>query len=216
MRFFGVGAVRESLMALMTAPRSLYVHNSPGESGTEMQAPAPAQHFFSPFTLGSFSLRALRRLVMAFNSLSAMAPTSFRFNASRRDASRSAVGESSASQPRLPLLWFPRFGRSVKQMNEVQKRRKLAMERFTNDEETGRKVTPFVNSRGQTLFSQSWIPVNSEADLKYVLSLLRFLRSFSFPILDLMPIAGCMPLLQLVTLFLSIDCSETLCELRIT
>ena len=177
-------------MSLTAAPRSLYMHNSAIESGMAMerQAPAAVQHYFSPFFLGSFPLRALRRLAMAFNSLSAMAPASFRFNASRMgkhkrneaDVSRSAVGETSASQPRLPLLWFPRFGRSVKEINEVQKRRKLATERFTDDEETGRKIVSFVNSRGQMLFSQSWTRVNSDVELKYALSPLR-----RFPLLSL-------------------------------
>ena len=85
--------------------------------------------------------------------------------------------KSGSSQPRLPLLWFPRFGRSVKEINEVQKRRKLATERFSDDGETGRKVVSFVNSRGQTLFSQSWTRVQ---ELRYGPS---FLTLYSFLLL---------------------------------
>ncbi|KAG0577296.1 hypothetical protein KC19_5G146200 [Ceratodon purpureus] len=162
-------------MSLMAAPRSLYVGSTAGESGMEKHAQAggaPVGYYFSPFTLGSFPLRALRRLAMAFNSLSAMAPASFRFSASRmakQKKGEAGEGKSGSSQPRLPLLWFPRFGRSVKEINEVQKRRKLATERFSDDGETGRKVVSFVNSRGQTLFSQSWTRVQELRALVIVL-----------------------------------------------
>jgi hypothetical protein len=171
-RVLGIGVY--VIMSLVAAPRSLYMGSSSSESGMAMekrQAPGggvgPVGHYFSPFILGSFPLRALAR---AFNSLSAMAPASFRFNASRlaKQKKNEGGGSVAASQPRLPLLWFPRFGRSVKEINEVQKRRKLATERFTNDDEMGRKVVSFVNSRGQTLFSQSWTHVNSGVELKYV------------------------------------------------
>lgn len=164
----------------MAAPRTLYAHNPAVDSAIRMekQPPASVLHYFSPFILGSFPLRALRRLAMAFNSLSAMAPTSFHLNSIRLatlkkdegDESQSAEdGESSAPQPRLPLIWFPRFGRSVKEINEVQTRRDIAMARITDGEETERKVVPFTNSRGQTIFTQSWTPANPEVDLKYVL-----------------------------------------------
>lgn len=75
-------------------------------------------------------------------------------------------GGRSVSQPRLPIMWFPRFGRSVKEINEVQTRRDLAVNRTTVDQETERKVAPFMNSRGQTLFTQSWTPTNPETTLK--------------------------------------------------
>ena len=75
-------------------------------------------------------------------------------------------GGRSASQPRLPILWFPRFGRSVKEINEVQTRRDLAVNRTVADQETERKVEPFLNSRGQTLFTQSWTPTDPETNLK--------------------------------------------------
>lgn len=172
-------------MSLMAAPRTVYSHNPAAESAIRMekQAPTSVLHYFSPFILGSFPLRALRRLAMAFNSLSAMAPASFHLNAIRLatlkkdegDESQSdesvEEGESSASQPRLPLLWFPRFGRSVKEINEVQKRREIAMERVIESEETERRVVPFVNARGQTILTQSWTPANAGVDLKYVVFL---------------------------------------------
>lgn len=75
-------------------------------------------------------------------------------------------GGRSASQPRLPILWFPRFGRSVKEINEVQTRRDLAVNRTVADQETERKVVPFLNSRGQTLFTQSWTPTDPDTNLK--------------------------------------------------
>lgn len=182
----GDGGLIGSLMSLMAAPRTVYAHNPAAESAIRMEkqgAPTSVLHYFSPFILGSFPLRALRRLAMAFNSLSAMAPASFHLNAIRLatlkkdegDESQSdesvEEGESSASQPRLPLLWFPRFGRSVKEINEVQKRREIAMERMIESEVTERKVVPFVNARGQTIFTQSWTPANTRVDLKYVVAL---------------------------------------------
>lgn len=182
-------------MSLMAAPRTVYAHHSAAESAIRMekQASSPSvMHYFSPFLLGSFPLRALRRLAMAFNSLSAMAPASFHLNAIRLvtlkrdeegDESHNAEdGESSASQPRLPLLWFPRFGRSVKEINEVQKRRELAMERIVDSDETERKVVPFVNARGQTIFTQSWTPANPDVNLKYAIILSS--RTFSLPFLS--------------------------------
>lgn len=174
----------------MAAPRTLYAHNPAVDSAIRMekQPPASVLHYFSPFILGSFPLRALRRLAMAFNSLSAMAPTSFHLNSIRLatlkkdegDESQSAEdGESSAPQPRLPLIWFPRFGRSVKEINEVQTRRDIAMARITDGEETERKVVPFTNSRGQTIFTQSWTPANPEVDLKALVILLHGLNEHS-------------------------------------
>jgi hypothetical protein len=177
-------------MSLMAAPRTVYAHNAAAESAmsrmesSSSASPSSVMHYFNPFLLGSFPLRALRRLAMAFNSLSAMAPASFHLNAIRLatlkkedeegDESSSVEDESSvssASQPRLPLLWFPRFGRSVKEINEVQKRRELAMERILDDnaDETERKVVPFVNARGQTIFTQSWTPANPDVHLKYAI-----------------------------------------------
>lgn len=176
-------------MSLMAAPRTVYAGNVAADSAIRMEnhhSPSSSvMHYFSPFLLGSFPLRALRRLAMAFNSLSAMAPASFHLNAVRlatlkkgeegdESSSQQSVeddedGEvsSTASQPRLPLLWFPRFGRSVREINEVQKRRELAMERIMEDsEDTQRKVVPFVNARGQTIFTQSWTPANPDVDLK--------------------------------------------------
>lgn len=172
-------------MSLMAAQRTVYAHNAAAEGAIRMENPAPTSvlHYFSPFMLGSFPLRALRRLAMAFNSLSAMAPASFHLNAIRlatlkRDESDESQSdesvdeaESAASQPRLPLLWFPRFGRSVKEINEVQKRREIAMERMVESDETERRVVPFVNARGQTIFTQSWTPANPRVDLKYVVAI---------------------------------------------
>lgn len=181
-------------MSLMAAPRTVYAHNPAAESAIRMDnhhsQSTSVMHYFSPFLLGSFPLRALRRLAMAFNSLSAMAPASFHLNAIRlatlkkddAEGEGDAVdgdgeGESSASQPRLPLFWFPRFGRSVKEINEVQKRRELAMERVLDSDESERKVVPFVNARGQTIFTQSWTPANPDVDLKYAII---FFSSLSF------------------------------------
>lgn len=49
----------------------------------------------------------------------------------------------------------------------MQKRRELAMDRILDDSsETERKVVPFVNARGQTIFTQSWIPTNPDVNLK--------------------------------------------------
>lgn len=184
-------------MSLMAAPRTVYTHNAATESAIRMEgssaSSASVMHYFNPFLLGSFPLRALRRLAMAFNSLSAMAPASFHLNAIRlatlkKDeeedecSSRSVDDDSSssASQPRLPLLWFPRFGRSVKEINEVQKRRELAMDRILEDSsETERKVVPFVNARGQTIFTQSWTPANPDVDLKALVILLHGLNEHS-------------------------------------
>lgn len=171
-------------MALMAAPRALYAHNSVAESSklVEDQPSTSMLHYFSPFMLGSFPLRALRRLAKAFHSLTTLAPATFRFNASRLEKLRKDSENDSlieASQPRLPLIWFPRFARSVKEINEVQKRRELAIERFSDDAQTGRKVSPFANSRGQTLFTQSWTPINSEVQMKALVILLHGLNEHS-------------------------------------
>lgn len=159
-------------MSLMAAPRALYSHNTPSENGKAMEKKSTSiLHYFSPFSLGSFPLRALRRLALAFNSLSFGTAASFHIPVPsmsiRLKKNDNGTEESSLkTQPRLPLLWFPRFGRSVKEINEVQLRRDLALERSVEDQDTERRVVPFVNSRGQTLFTQSWTPSNPDTIMK--------------------------------------------------
>jgi hypothetical protein len=78
----------------------------------------------------------------------------------------SQTNNDSKVQPSLPLLWFPRFGRSVKEINEVQIRRDLALQPTLEDPDTERRVVPFVNSRGQTIFTQSWTPAAPDHPVK--------------------------------------------------
>jgi acylglycerol lipase len=82
-------------------------------------------------------------------------------------------------QPRLPLLWFPRFGWSVKEINEVQIRRDLALKPTVEDPDTERRVVPFVNSRGQTIFTQSWTPAAPDHSIKGLLVLIHGLNEHS-------------------------------------
>ncbi len=84
----------------------------------------------------------------------------------QQEGENSQTNNDSKVQPSLPLLWFPRFGRSVKEINEVQIRRDLALQPTLEDPDTERRVVPFVNSRGQTIFTQSWTPAAPDHPVK--------------------------------------------------
>jgi hypothetical protein len=84
----------------------------------------------------------------------------------QQEEENSQTNNDSKVQPSLPLLWFPRFGRSVKEINEVQIRRDLALQPTLEDPDTERRVVPFVNSRGQTIFTQSWTPAAPDHPVK--------------------------------------------------
>jgi hypothetical protein len=164
------------------------------ETQQEPSSSSLLSYFSSPFKHGSFfPLRALRSLLMMFtSSASSTAPPRTAYGLRqlpwmwspgaklKTDAVEEQQQEQqeeedgdienetqvSKVQPRLPLLWFPRFGWSVKEINEVQIRRDLALKPTVEDPDTERRVVPFVNSRGQTIFTQSWTPAAPDRSIK--------------------------------------------------
>jgi len=177
------------------------------ETQKEPSSSSLLSYFSSPFKLSSFfPLRALRSLLMIFtSSASSTAPPHTAYGLRqlpwmwspgaklKTDAVEEQQQEQqdeedgdienetqvSKVQPRLPLLWFPRFGWSVKEINEVQIRRDLALKPTVEDPDTERRVVPFVNSRGQIIFTQSWTPAAPDHSIKGLLVLIHGLNEHS-------------------------------------
>ncbi|CAK9220137.1 unnamed protein product [Sphagnum troendelagicum] len=135
------------------------------ETQKEPSSSSLLSYFSSPFKLGSFfPLRALRSLLMMFTS----------------SASSTAPPPTAYGLRQLPWLWSP--GAKLKtdaEVNEVQIRRDLALKPTVEDPDTERRVVPFVNSRGQTIFTQSWTPAAPDHSIKGLLVLIHGLNEHS-------------------------------------
>ncbi|CAM6029322.1 unnamed protein product [Sphagnum balticum] len=112
--------------------------------------------FSSPFfKLRSFPLRAFRILAMAFTSVLSIATAAFGLR-------------------QLPWTWLS----AGKDATEAI-RRDLALQPTLEDPDTERRVVPFVNSRGQTIFTQSWTPAAPDHPVKGIVVLIHGLNEHS-------------------------------------
>ncbi|KAH8967338.1 hypothetical protein BDL97_03G073600 [Sphagnum fallax] len=153
------------------------------ETQKEPSSSSLLSYFSSPFKLGSFfPLRALRSLLTMFTS----------------SASSTAPPPTAYGLRQLPWMWS--LGAKLKTdaveeqqqeeeeeedgdiENETQVskiRRDLALKPTVEDPDTERRVVPFVNSRGQTIFTQSWTPAAPDHSIKGLLVLIHGLNEHS-------------------------------------
>ncbi|CAM6056206.1 unnamed protein product [Sphagnum tenellum] len=157
------------------------------ETQKEPSSSSLLSYFSSPFKLGSFfPLRALRSLLMMFTS----------------SASSTAPPPTAYGLRQLPWLWSPGAKLKTDAVEEHQQeqeeeeeeeedgdienetqvskiRRDLALKPTVEDPDTERRVVPFVNSRGQTIFTQSWTPAAPDHSIKGLLVLIHGLNEHS-------------------------------------